>query len=202
LFTLLAWCIFNSIFNVYLGLTVDGVLLTNKDFRVCGDDSVSRVFESNRSIEDYRRAAAEIGIECHPAPKSGLHYWPEATKIVTLSTNFSDPTVIERDEDDVFARMCYPSRWISSREESVARVMMLCLSVARTMVRVKEFCEWYYFWKPVNLYAPIFLDRDINKYFRYVVDVPWLRLPGSSRLLDLLPVYGNYFKWALMLFRM
>jgi hypothetical protein len=168
LFTLLSWCVISLLISCFLAQRVEGRWLDRRDVRVCGDDSGQRVCTPGLRLEDYLKAAQEIGVEFHGNGKSSLVYWPNADSQFLLSTKFSDSAVLERDVVDVFARMCYPTRWVASREESIGRVLMVSMSVHNSMQSVYDFALHYATFKAAYLGMPIFVDRDILKYFRFV----------------------------------
>lgn len=198
LFTLMVWNMCSLLVNCYLTRTVECRRLDWKDVVVCGDDNAARVYTPGLEFSVFARAARKCGLIFHGYPKSQLEYWPNHDKVISLSSRYNDPSRLERDEDDLFARFIYPQRFSANREESVARSLMLDMSVLKTMPRVHAFTLFYLKWKPVNLKKPIYTDKDINKYFRYVADAPWLTFPDDTTIYDILVPYGDDHKWMML----
>jgi len=188
LFTLLSWCVVSVIVNLVVTKRVEGSWLESTDIVVCGDDSAVRVKSAGRSFDEYHRAASEVGVLWHPAPKSSLNYWPNASSAQTLSTQFHDGSRLVRDTTDLLARCAYPTRYVSSREESVGRVLMVSMSVCNTDPVVHGFASFYATYKAAYLKAPIFVDKELVRYFRYVLG---RRLKSSATLGDLMKPFGD-----------
>lgn len=198
LFTLMVWNICSLLTNCYLSRIVENRQLTSRDVVVCGDDNAARVYTPGLTFANFARAGARCGLIFHGHPKSQLHYWPKHEQIVSLSSRYNEPAMLYRDEEDLLARFIYPQRWVQSREESIGRALMLDMSVLKSMPRVHSFVQFYLKHKPLRLNAPIYTDKDINKYFRYVADAPWLVFPDSCTLLDIIKPYANDFKWMFL----
>jgi hypothetical protein len=196
LFTLLAWNMVSLIVRAYLMISLDGRMPRTGDLAVCGDDGVSRVYVLGRTADDYISAALDVGFLFHPAPKSQLAYWPRCVEVQTLSTVFDDPLVIRRSEIDLFARACFPMSWNSSREESVARLLMLDLSVLCTMKKFHKFVLFYFSYKYLSLHKPIRVDREIEQKFKYVLGIS---IASSTTLSDLIPMYKDTVRVTWML---
>jgi len=202
LFTLLVWSMCSSLKNCFLARFVENRQLLRNDFLVCGDDSVCRVKLPNMSVNIYKRVLMKCGLLIHNPPKSQLRYHPDHINTVTLSTSFATKNAYLRDRDDTLARCIYPSRWVSSREESCARACFLAMSMFKTDPVLCDFADYYLKTAYLNFRKPIFSDRDLNKYFRYVIDVPWLVFPEVTSLGDVVKAYLGWEKWVLVLSRL
>jgi len=202
LFTLLVWSMCSSLKNCFLARFVENRQLVRTDFLVCGDDSIRRVKQPNMTVNKYKRVLMKCGLLIHNPPKSQLRYHPDHMNTITLSTSFAQKNAYLRDREDTLARCIYPSRWVSSREESAARVLFLAMSLFKTDPVLVDFADYYLKTAFLNLKKPIFSDRDLNKYFRYVLDVPWLVFPAVTTLGDVLKAYSSWEKWVLVLNRL
>jgi len=198
LFTLLCWCAVSAVTSVFLSLKLENRLLSSNDLRVCGDDAAVRVHNQELTIDLFINCGKEQGIHFHGEPKSSLLAWPNHIHAPVLSTVFAVPGKIERDYDDLFCRMVYPSRWISNREESVARVAMVSMSVLNTMADHLAFSNWYIAYKPAWLKRPIFIDRNLMKYYKYVIGRSFV---SFSTLGDVLRAYKNTLAHSLLYIR-
>jgi hypothetical protein len=207
LFTLLIWLIVNNLDRAFVQRTVFNKPLRRGDGAAGGDDGLGRIFKvpwlkrSPLRLDTLVAAGDRVGAQFHGEGKSQLRMREygsaDIAKVVTLSTTFG-PTRIMRDRDDTFARMLFPSGWVSCREESVARVLSISMSLCRTDPVIDEFAQWYLRWKPVNWDRPVKLDRDYVKYFKYVLGVSFGDLATGATLRDLASSYLDLVKWTIL----
>lgn len=196
--TLLEWIIRNNVDRGFMSRKLDRRPLRRGDGLAGGDDGLGKSSNPDLTLNDLLAAGEIVGAKFHEQGKSMLYTGKEKHKVKTLSTRFPEPITLDRDEEELFARCIYPSSWVSCREESVARVAALALSLCKTNPNLVNFADFYINWKPLSLDKPIKQDRDLRKYFRYVFGQTGAAFSGSTTLRPILKSYADDIQWLFL----
>jgi len=200
--TLLLWIIINNIDRAYISRRLWNRPLVKGAGSAGGDDGVGILYNPETTLEEIVAMGAEVGALFHPEPKSNMHMYPDHMKAVTLSTCFSDPLKLERNETELFARAVYPAGWVSCVEESIARVMAVAMSTCKSNRRLCRFAEYYLDSSYVSLDKPIKQDRDLGKYFQFVFGFKHKAFEATTTLRQIALSFFDDISWALLCVRL